>query len=153
MTRQNADRRSANAQSVITDNGVAKGRLGKLRARSQSLNSSSTAIAELPQPHSYLWIMCKQGKIRFFISKSSWERHLSDGPVKHDWLVVYLFCFTLLPTTTATLSHSQFQKESSDAISAKWWRFALMDWYGAKFIFADYKPECRNSIFHELRQQ
>ena len=110
MTRQNADRRSANAQSVITDNGVAKGRLGKLRARSQSLNSSSTAIAELPQPHSYLWIMCKQGKIRFFISKSSWERHLSDGPVKHGWLVVYLFCFTLLPTTTATLSHSQFKR-------------------------------------------
>ena len=128
MTRQNADRRSANAQSVITDNGVAKGRLGKSRARSQSLNSSSTAIAELPQPHSYLWIMCKQGKIRFFISKSSWERHLSDGPVKHGWLVVYLFCFTLLPTTTtATLSHSQFLRrkvqmpfEQSDE-DLHWW--------------------------------
>ena len=50
-------------------------------------------------PHSYLWIMCKQGKIRFFISKSSWKRHLSDGPRKTTaaaWLVYLLLIWTFL---------------------------------------------------------
>ena len=48
-------------------------------------------------PHSYLWIMCKQGKIRFFISKSSWKRHLSDGPRRTTaWLVYLLLIWTFL---------------------------------------------------------
>ena len=46
-------------------------------------------------PHSYLWIMCKQGKIRFFISKSSWKRHLLDGPRRTTaWLVYLLLIWT-----------------------------------------------------------
>ena len=63
--------------------------------RKRPFGKIESALELLLLPHSYLWIMCKQGKIRFFISKSSWKRHLSDGPRRTTaWLVYLLLIWT-----------------------------------------------------------
>ena len=70
MTRQNADRRSANAQNQTAECDAIH--------RSYDLYCSERSLLLL----FCIWIMwyCIRGKIRFFIRKSSCQRHLSDRP-------------------------------------------------------------------------